>query len=86
LEIAQGVVALDSTEPLTESYAAKGLVAWGQIMVHEIGHAVGLAHTDARDQQMYGVATTANARLGKGDLRGFELVGLGQGCWDQGAR
>lgn len=86
LEINQAAVALDQTESLAESYADTGRVAWGQVMLHELGHSVGLSHTSASDELMFGTATTANARLGRGDLRGMELVGLARGCWDQGAR
>ncbi|CAN5162176.1 hypothetical protein BH09ACT12_BH09ACT12_20400 [soil metagenome] len=86
LEINHGVVALDQTESLAPTYAESGRVAWGQVMVHELGHAIGLNHANSPDQLMYATATTSNARLGRGDLRGMELVGLAQGCWDQGAR
>lgn len=86
LEINQAAVALDQTESLAETYAEAGGVTWGQVMVHELGHGIGLDHAAASDQLMFSTATSANSRLGKGDLRGMELVGLTGGCWDQGAR
>ena len=86
LEIGQAFVALDQTESLAPTYADSDRVAWGQVIVHELGHGVGLSHATAPEQLMYGSATTSNPRLGRGDLRGMELVGLAQGCWDQGAR
>ncbi len=86
LEIGQAFVALDQTESLAPAYADRGRVSWGQVIVHELGHGVGLSHVSAPEQLMYSSATTSNSRFGRGDLRGMELVGLAQGCWDQGAR
>jgi hypothetical protein len=86
LEINEAAVALEQTETLAETYADSGRVTWGQVMVHELGHGIGVGHASASNQLMFGTATSANSRLGKGDLRGMELVGLSQGCWNQGAR
>ncbi|MEV4639670.1 hypothetical protein AB0J80_20165 [Actinoplanes sp. NPDC049548] len=54
----------------------------GQLLMHEIGHAIGLAHPDIQDQQqiMYGTMTRKKAVWGAGDLTGLRLVGASQGC------
>jgi hypothetical protein len=53
---------------------------WGQIMQHEILHALGLGHAQHEDQLMYGAATPTNIRFGAGDLTGMARIGAGPGC------
>lgn len=50
----------------------------GAVLLHELGHLVGLAHVDDPEQLMY-PDTSAGPRLGRGDLAGLDLVGAG-GC------
>ena len=54
----------------------------GAILMHELGHAVGLAHVPQRSRQiMVPVATPGpGPRWGAGDLAGLEYLGLKQGC------
>jgi hypothetical protein len=52
----------------------------GDLVLHELGHAMGLGHIGASTQIMYPVLTPGLARLGLGDLTGLERRGARLGC------
>ena len=51
-------------------------------MLHELGHMVGPAHTDALDQVMRQVLQPSSraALYGAGDLSGLRVLGSASGC------
>ena len=58
------------------------------VLMHELGHIVGLAHVKDPDELMFSGQDAGDARpyqmddWGPGDLRGLEQVGADQGCMD----
>lgn len=55
----------------------------GRVMLHELGHVVGLGHPSSQAQLMYGELaeqTSGSARFGVGDRIGLRLVGREAGC------
>lgn len=53
----------------------------GTLLLHELGHAVGLGHVGEAKQVMYpSLRPDASGRWGAGDLAGLRRVGAGQGC------
>ncbi len=52
----------------------------GELLMHEIGHALGLAHTGDKRQIMYPTMQGGPARFGAGDLAGLNRLGAQQGC------
>lgn len=53
---------------------------WGEVLMHELGHVIGLSHVDSSKQLMYERVTRGLARFGAGDLNGFRKVGDTFGC------
>lgn len=54
----------------------------GRLLLHELGHAVGLAHplADDRNEIMHARLTAGAAVWGAGDLAGLHAVGASGGC------
>lgn len=53
----------------------------GSLLLHEIGHAVGLMHVGAKPEIMYPVlGPWSYGRYGWGDLTGLQQLGADQGC------
>lgn len=76
--ITKGMVVIDSTK------IYRGGFAWGRtrgdILLHELGHTMGLGHTSATSQIMYPYVTSGYARYGRGDLRAMFARGTRNGC------
>jgi hypothetical protein len=70
-----GEVMLDPASPVRDHWYGPG---WGIVMVHEIAHAIGLAHVPDRTQVMFPVA--GMWRFGDGDLEGLRRLGAASGC------
>lgn len=78
--IIEAAVVLDSQARLAPGFAA-GKITRGSVLIHEIGHTMGLDHVDDRRQIMYPAITRNAARFARGDLRGLEKVGVARGCF-----
>lgn len=58
-------------------------VTWGRVMLHELGHIIGLGHVESRAQIMhdeFSQHTSPTAEYGIGDLTGLRLIGREAGC------
>ena len=86
----QSAVALDTNAYLSGIYT-QGYFGpnppWGKVILHEIGHAFGLAHVTPADEMMHPGSVlpypdgSYAALYGAGDLAGLATNGLGQGCF-----
>ena len=55
-------------------------VTSGDVILHELGHLVGLGHVGDRSQIMFGNVTEGPAEYGAGDRAGLRRVGRAAGC------
>ena len=72
-----GQAVFDSTAGLRSGFAGE---TWGQVILHELGHIVGLDHVADPQSVMNPTHGLRPAAWGPGDRRGLWEVGLGSGC------
>ena len=78
--IARGMVVVDADQA---THYRGGFGKWqtrGELLMHEIGHAVGLQHARTRSQILYPMMQNTKAEFGAGDLAGLAAIGANQGC------
>lgn len=71
-------VALNTDQQLPVGFRTDG-ASEGEVLLHELGHAVGLAHVANRADAMF-PTVRGIAAYGEGDLAGLAAVGRGAGC------
>ncbi|MBW3649422.1 MAG: matrixin family metalloprotease [Actinobacteria bacterium] len=79
IRITRGFVVLDATQPTSAGFG--GGFSQGALLLHELGHMVGLQHVGDPAQIMYPTLTSgAPGDWGNGDRNGLAAVGAGNGC------
>lgn len=74
--IRSAVVALDRTDRLPMTGAA----SWHTVLLHELGHVMGLAHAGSSREVMYPTLSRRWTDLQSGDLEGLRRLGRAAGC------
>jgi len=77
-----GVVLNASLEDRVSNGYGKGYT-WGEVIIHELGHVVGLTHAESVKQIMFYSVTHRDADWGAGDLGGFRRLGAARGCLER---
>ncbi len=78
----RGFVVIDTPQMLAQTRGGFGTGARrSNLLLHEVGHAFGLAHVSTPTQQMYPVLSSASPNgMASGDRLGLSKVGKGAGC------
>lgn len=80
-QIMRGFVVLDPAKTAVYTAGFGSGATRGALLMHELGHAVGLGHAADQADVMFPVlSASSHAAWGPGDLRGLALVGKGAGC------
>lgn len=58
----------------------------GELLLHEVGHALGLDHVNKRGQVMKPNFDLKRDKYGRGDIAGFNWVGAAAGCFPVASR
>jgi hypothetical protein len=74
-----GALVLNANAGLRSGFGGE---TWGQVMLHEFGHVVGLAHVSDPRQVMTPVLELRPAAWGSGDRAGLRALGIGSPCLD----
>jgi hypothetical protein len=73
-----GVVVMNSSHQLSPGFGAGR--TWGKVILHELGHVVGLDHVDDPAEVMNPSLVSSPANWGVGDLAGLRRMGSLAGC------
>ncbi|HVM27396.1 MAG TPA: matrixin family metalloprotease [Mycobacteriales bacterium] len=71
-------VALDAERRLASGFGPGATE--GEVLLHELAHAVGLGHVDDPTQVMYYRTTNSESEFGAGDRAGLRALGAASGC------
>ena len=83
----KGGIALDRTGTSSLENGFGTGATWGALLIHEIGHVIGLGHVMESEQVMYpSILPTTVGRFGAGDLAGLRDQGAMEGCTPTAAR
>ncbi len=77
--LVSGLVALDAGQPLPSGFGPG--TTQGEVLLHELAHAVGLGHVLDATQVMYPQTTHSESVFGAGDRAGLAAVGAAAGCY-----
>lgn len=74
-----GQVVLNADKTLLPMFEDRH-ASWGAVLIHELGHLLGLDHVDDPSQLMAPTPGFGEVVLGEGDKAGLRAVGAEQGC------
>ena len=76
--LVSGQVVLDASHRLAPGFGAG--TTDGEVLLHELAHAVGLGHVLDPTQVMYATTTSSESQFGAGDRAGLAALGAPAGC------